>query len=267
MKFILSFLLAAFALLPLQAQDVVKSDFSVKGAGHNVVGTVGQPANPKGKLKVAIASHGFNGVGRHLMDYIDRLCKSGYVVYVPDYAGSQQSRTDNNTMHMSTIDEKNDLIAIAREALSRKDVDKKSLVLIGESQGGYISTLAAAELGKKVSALILVYPALCIPDNWRERYPTADAIPEVTDFWGTKLSRRFFEEIIPVDIYAKVKAVKAPVQIIHGDQDKVVPVSYSEHAQKEFSHARLHVIKGAGHGFNPAQRNEMFEVVNQFLKL
>ena len=80
-------------------------------------------------------------------------------------------------MNMSVIDEKNVLKYIVRYFKKRKDVDSKNIVLMGESQGGLVSALAAAELKNKISRLILVYPALCIPDNWNERYPHDTDIP------------------------------------------------------------------------------------------
>ena len=63
----------------------------------------------------------------------------------------------------------------------QKDVDKKRIVLIGESQGGLVSALAASELKKQVSNLVLIFPAFCIPDNWNERYPRVEDIPEVSE--------------------------------------------------------------------------------------
>ena len=53
--------------------------------------------------------------------------------------------------------------------VSNKDIDKKRIVLIGESQGGLVSALAAAERKRQISSLILIYPALCIPDNINDR--------------------------------------------------------------------------------------------------
>ena len=39
------------------------------------------------------------------------------------------------------------------------------------------------------------------------------------------------------------------VLLLHGDRDPVVPLDVSQKAEKLFPHAKLYVIKGAGHGF------------------
>lgn len=37
--------------------------------------------------------------------------------------------------------------------------------------------------------------------------------------------------------------------LIHGDEDAIVPLSYSQRAVDVYPSARLEVIEGAGHGF------------------
>ena len=98
-------------------------------------------------------------------------------------------------------------------------------MLIGESQGGLVSALAASSKAKDISQLVLIYPALCIPDNWNERYPDVAAIPDTTRMWNVPLSRNFFMELRDMDPYRELPKYKKPVLIIHGDADPVVPIS------------------------------------------
>ena len=107
---------------------------------------------------------------------------------------------------------------------SRPDVDKKNIVLLGESQGGLISALTAARMKKDIRKLVLVFPALCIPDNWNSRYPQVTDIPDTTRIWRVPNGRRFFTEIRDMDPYKAVEAYESPVLIIHGDADAVVPL-------------------------------------------
>lgn len=219
---------------------------------------------PKG---VAIISHGFNGTHHFGRDYFETLNKLGYTVYTFDFpCGGIHSRSDNNTMEMSVIDEKNDLKAIVRHYLDRPDTDKDRIVLIGESQGGFVSALAAAELQDTVSSLILVYPALCIPDNWNQRYRTEEEIPDTTRLWNVPMGRRFFKELRSIDVYGTITKYKGPVQIIHGSKDPIVPVSYSEEAMKRYDNAHIGVIPGASHGFKPEERAISNHFVREFLE-
>jgi len=216
-----------------------------------------------GKKGVAIVSHGFNGTHHFARDYFETLNDIGYIVYSFDFpCGSVRSLSDSNTANMSIMDEKNTLKAIVSHYLDRQDIDPGRIVLIGESQGGLVSALAAGELQDSVSRLVLIYPALCIPDNWNSRYKTEAEIPDITELWDVPIGRRFFMELRDMDVYGLISRYQGPVQIVHGSKDAIVPLSYSEEAMKRYRNAHIGVIPGAGHGFNPKER----EISNQFVK-
>ncbi len=237
----------------------------IKNGKRNIFGVKSEPAID-GKKGIAIVSHGFNGTHAFASDYIRTLNGLGYTIYAFDFpSGSVHSRSDSNTVNMSVIDEKNDVKAIVRHFLSRPDIDSSRVVLIGESQGGLVSALAASELKDTVSNLVLIYPALCIPDNWNERYRTVAEIPDTTRFWDVSLGKRFFMELRDLDVYGTISGYEGPVSIIHGSEDPVVPPSYSEEAVKRYKNAHLEIIAGAGHGFNPEERVISNKIVKEFL--
>ena len=233
--------------------------------GESIYGIISEPAS-QGKHGIAIISHGFNGTHHFGRDYFATLNSLGYAVYTFDFpCGSIYSKSDNNTMDMSVTDEKEVLKKIVKYFRSQKNIDRSHIVLIGESQGGLVSALAAAELKKQVSRLVLIYPALCIPDDWNARYPTEADIPEVTDLWGVKLGKKYMTDIRPLDVYGTIGKYKGPVLIVHGTDDKVVPVGYSYRAQDTYKNATLKIIDKAGHGFNPDERKLSNEYVHAFL--
>lgn len=247
--------------------------------GKSIYGIISYPASnaaasangakdKKGAQKhgVAIISHGFNGTHHFGRDYFKTLNDLGYAVYTFDFpCGSVNSRSDNNTMNMSVSDEKEALEEIVAYFRSQKDVDKKRIVLIGESQGGLVSALAASELKNKVSNLVLIYPALCIPDNWNSRYPRVEDIPEVSEIWGVKLGKKFMMDIRPMKPFDTIGKYKGSVLIVHGTDDKVVPLDYSKRAEQIYNDATLKIIEKAGHGFNPAERVLSNQYVKEFL--
>ena len=234
--------------------------------GKNVYGIISTP-HSAGKHGVAIVSHGFNGTHQFGKDYFKTLNALGYAVYTFDFpCGSIYSRSDSNTMNMSVTDEKETLKEIVAYFRKQTDVDKRKIVLIGESQGGLVSALAASELKSKVSNLVLIYPALCIPDNWNERYPREEDIPEVSEIWGVKLGKKYMMDIRPMKPFEIIGNYKGNVLIVHGTDDKVVPLDYSKRAQKSYKHATLKIIEKAGHGFNPEQRVLSNQFVRDFLK-
>ncbi len=217
------------------------------------------------KRPIAIIAHGFNGTFDYGRNYFKTMERLGYDCYTFDFpCGSVRSRSDNNTLNMSILDEVSDLKAIV--AHFRKQ-GHRHIVLIGESQGGLVSALTAADLKSKVSQLVLVFPALCIPDNWRQRYPRLEDIQDVTELWGVKMGRRFFEEIHDMRSLDLIGKYRGPVLIVQGDADRVVSMDDSRRAQQLYRPGTLlHVIPGAGHGFKPHEFQEEMEQLQQFLK-
>ncbi len=250
----------------IEANDSIGSpklrELWIKNGERRIFGELSLPeGKPKG---VAIVSHGFNGSHQFSRVYFNLMNELGYQCYAFDFpCGSNGSRSDNNTVNMSIPDEQSDLAAIV-DYFKLQDPEQK-IVLIGESQGGLVSALTAAQLGSTIDRLILVFPALCIPDNWRNNYPKLSDIPEVTEFWGVKLGRRFFEEIHDMNPFDSIGAYRGPVIIIQGDNDHIVSLEDSKHALELYDGARLHVIPGAGHGFNAEQQKESQDQIRKFM--
>lgn len=239
----------------------------IKNGDRNIFGVISKPKQDGKKQPVAIISHGFNGSHHYGRTYFETLNALGYQVYVFDFpCGSVNSRSDNNTMNMSVLDEKSDLQAIVKYFQQQPDVDASNIVLIGESQGGFVSALTSASMPKDIKALVLVFPALCIPDNWNERYPTDAEIPDTTKLWNVPLGRRFFLEVRPIKIFKTIKKYKNPVLIVQGDKDPVVSMADSKKAVKTYKNARLHIIPGAGHGFKPNEQQESLQQIKAFLQ-
>lgn len=258
-------LFAMMSCLLSQAQDkVLRIPYS---AGKSIYGIISEPATGTDRHGIAIISHGFNGTHHFGRDYFKTLNDLGYAVYTFDFpCGSVNSQTDNNTMNMSVSDEKEALKTIVGYFRKQKDIDKNKIVLIGESQGGLVSALAAAELKGKVERLVLIYPALCIPDNWNARYPRVEDIPEVSEIWGVKLGRKFMMDIRHMKPFKTIGRYKGPVLIVHGTDDRVVPLDYSRRAVQTYSNAALKIIDKAGHGFKPSERVLSNQFVRDFLK-
>lgn len=238
----------------------------INNGSRKIYGIVSEPESNT-KKGVAVVCHGFNGTHHFGRDYFRTLNELGYLVYTFDFpCGSVNSRSDNNTMNMSVIDEKEDVRAIVHYFRQQPDVDKDRIVLIGESQGGFVAALAAAELKEQLSHLVLIYPALSIPDNWNKRYPEVKDIPDTTKLWNIPMGRRFFVELRHIDVYKTITQYKGPVQIVHGSKDAVIPLSYAEEAMKQYKQAHLGVIPGAGHGFSQAEREVSNRFVREFLE-
>ena len=79
--------------------------------------------------------------------------------------------------------------------------------------------------------------------------------------------REYFEKNSPVSF---VSADDPPVLLIHGEQDKLVPIQQSEILvellkEHKVTH-ELHVIKGRGHGLAPQSKEESLKAIGWFKK-
>lgn len=238
----------------------------ISTGSSQIYGVLSRPQSAKKKQPVVIIAHGFNGTHHFGKNYFKPLNEHGYQVYAFDFAcGSVNSRSDNNTMNMSVLDEVSDLQAVIRYFRSQPDVDAKGIVVIGESQGGLVAGLTAALSPKDISQLILVYPAFCIPDNWNARYPKVEDIPDTTRLWNVPMGRRYFLEARDIRPFNIIGAYKKPVLILQGDADPIVPLKDSQRAAEIYPKAHIHVIPQAGHGFKPKEFAEAIEEIKKFL--
>ena len=239
----------------------------IENGDRQIYGVLNRPLQAEGRMPIAIVSHGFNGTHHFAQDYFSPLAEQGWMTYAFDFpCGSVNSRSDSNTMNMSILDEQSDLRAIVNYFRRQPYVDPDRIMLIGESQGGLVSALTAAQMNKEVCRLVLIYPALCIPNNWNSRYPKLEDIPDTTRLWNVSMGRRFFEELRTMDVFRTMKKFQNPVLIIQGDADQVVLMEDSRRAAKIFRNARLHIIPGAGHGFKPKERQEAIEQIIQLIR-
>lgn len=207
---------------------------------------------PEGKEKcpAVILSHGYNGSGDDFVKECEYFASHGIIAFAFDFCGgSVHSRSTGDSKEMSVITEKEDLDMIINYVKEIQRVDKDRIFLLGGSQGGLVSALEAAEKQKEIRGMILYYPALCIPDDWKKRFPVNTQIPESMEFWDMVLGESYVRAAQNLEPYNIIGNYGGPVLIIHGDEDKIVPPSYSAHARDVYENAELVILAGEGHGF------------------
>ena len=264
LRMLCTVLLCHLMVSPLMA---IGDEYVIKIGERTLYGVLSNPPYQGKRQGIVILAHGFAGTHHFAYAYFDALNRLGYQAYAFDFAsGSPFSRSDKNTMNMSVLDQQRQLETVIEHFRRQPDIAPKRIVLLGESQGGLVSALTAASNQKKISRLVLVFPAFCIPYHWRARYPTFDQVPDTTRLWRVPMGRQYFKEILDMDAFQLAKAYKKPVLIVHGDADQVVPYADSEKMQKLYKKATLHCIPGAGHGFNPEQQAQNLGYIIPFLQ-
>lgn len=229
-----------------------------------IFGLLYTPAEYKGKLPAVILSHGYNSSHRELLDMAECLAKRGFAAYCYDFCGgSAVSKSGGSSLDMSIETEISDLKAVIK-AISENDfIDTDRIYLYGESQGGFVSALTAAQMPDKIAGEVLLYPAFCIPDNWLGIDPETMKGP--VDFMGMKLSRTYRDGVPDYDVFEAAGRFHRPVLIHHGDSDGLVDLSYAERLHKAIPQSKLFVYHGEVHGFAPEARKLMCERTAEFL--
>lgn len=228
---------------------------------RRIYGVLYSPEGGK-KAPAVILSHGYNSSYTELTDFAEKLAQNGFYAYCYDFCGgSARSKSSGNSTDMTLYSEMEDLRAVMDMISSLAFVEK--IYLYGESQGGYVSALTAAQLPERIAGEVLLYPALCIPDNWRGK---AQTMPETVHFMGMTISRKYAENIPSGDMRGQIGGFTKPALIMHGDRDGVVDISYSERAAEVLPNAKLIKFSGEGHGFSPAARARAFDCLLEYLK-
>ena len=195
-------------------------------------------------LPVAILSHVFVGdQTRHAAD-AQRLASWGWAAYTFDFnGGSEFGISDGKTWDMSVLTEVEDLLKVIEYVEKLPFTDMSRLVLFGFSQGGFVSALAAAQLGEKVHKLVLYYPGLRLPADAR-RGRMLDAVfdphnvPERFQCGPLVMGRRYAEDVMNLGPYEEISAYSGPVLILHGRDDAVVDITYSQKAWECYTASR-----------------------------
>lgn len=80
---------------------------------------------------------------------------------------------------MSVATEATDLLLVIDRIRALPEVDENRVILLGQSRGGFISTIVADTRPDDVAALVLLYPALVIHDNMVGRFGNPEDVPEI----------------------------------------------------------------------------------------
>lgn len=255
--------------------NYAEKPFTCVRDGLTIRGLLFEPINGKvnaeGKLPVAIVSHMFMVNYKMTVKYARALAECGYLSVCYDFnGGGLFSKSDGKSVDMSVLTEVADLEAVIAEMLKHEKADASRLMLMGCSQGGFVSALVAARHPGMVEKLVMFYPALSIPEDARNgqmlmaKFDPKN-VPETVRCGFMKLGRSYVTDVIEMDAFKEISAYEGPVLILHGTKDTAVDVSNSKKAAEVYPNARLELIEGAGHGFFGAKGKLAMSILKDYV--
>ena len=244
--------------------ETIEQDFYRDG--KKIAGKLFMP-NGSGDFPAVILGHGFNANMSNVEGYAKALANEGIAAYIFDFIGGGSNiQSDGLMTEMSVLTEAEDMNTVFDGVAALDGIDGSKMIVMGESQGGFVASYVAASRPEDILGLVALYPAYVIQDDSRKRTPDIDNIPETLNVMGTTIGRIYNYDAMSFDIYEMLPKCDKKVLLIHGTADNLVPMSYSERAAETFPDARLETIEGAGHGFGGKAFNQARDLVIGFVK-
>lgn len=230
------------------------------------------------RYPAVVISHVFKGNHAHMADFGRAFAGLGYIAVCFSFCGGgrlsddSSLQSDGSSLDMTISTEVSDLCAVIDAVTAQDYVDAENIFLLGASQGGFVSGLAAAKCGNRIKKLMMIFPAICIPDHARmgclggSVYDPLN-VPEEIRCPGTTLGRAFHEDVVGMDPYLELSRYQGPVLILHGLNDTVVNYAYAVRAKEAYGKEQCHLqlIRGMGHGYDKNQFDSLMASIRQFL--
>ncbi|MDP6641850.1 MAG: alpha/beta hydrolase [Candidatus Nanoarchaeia archaeon] len=227
--------------------------------GKKIVGILHTPKKEHihHKIPCVIICHGFTGFKEetHLVNLSKELEDYDIASLRCDFTNSGES--EGSWEGLKTSEEIEDLKSIIDYVEQIDFVDKNKIGVAGHSLGGLVSIITASQ-----DFRIKVLVTLAAVDDPKEK-----SIVWVKDMekWKQigyhifsnikyikiKIGYGFWTDLKKFSNSTNIKKVKVPLLILHGDKDKVVPLSHGEKIYKNANEPKLlRIIEGANHLFS-----------------
>ena len=234
--------------------------------GMDIYGAAQVPSGVEGRMPAVILSHELGATLDRVKGYGEALAEAGYVTICFDFCGGGYgSRSDGDVLDMSVLTEKADLEAVLAEVQTWDFVDPDSIYLMGNSQGGFITALTAAEHQDEIRAVILIYPGFSLYDDVHAMFDSLEEVPETHRLLGMRLGQRYFVDIWDQEPYSRIQEYGKEILLIHGSRDSIIPISYSDRLAETVENVEYHVIQGADHGYAGKNFEQAVSYITDFL--
>jgi dipeptidyl aminopeptidase/acylaminoacyl peptidase len=197
---------------------------------------------PKGNMPMVLYLHGNSYTLAQRAPKFKELIDMGYGFAAPAYQGF--SKSEGTPSKKAILGD----VRAAVHYLQSKGYDTKNVLLVGESLGSGVAVNIATEF--QFAGVLLITPYTSISDRAQEIY------------WYLPIKYLVKDNFVAYD---KVDRINAPLLIVHGTRDSVIPHSHSETLIKLANDPKKFIIyEGKGHG-NLDNREVFKEMTKYFI--
>ncbi len=226
--------------------------------GEKLFGTYRQPGVTSNKG--IVLGHCFTCT-RHtgiLRDTATRLADAGFHVLRFDFSGNGQSEgVFLETSYSKYVTE----MGVAADFLRSRGL--RWLGFAGHSMGAAVSVLASVKI-PEIRAVCAVAgrltgmdPTRIFTDAQKKEFQETGVLSFVSRGRQLELDSRFLTDMLSHDMLKAVAGMKAPLLIVHGDKDEIVPVDQAKIAHEANPKgSEIVIINGADHFFSIQEHRE-----------
>jgi dipeptidyl aminopeptidase/acylaminoacyl peptidase len=242
-------------------------ELEIKSPNGTALYSCFQKPDGDGPFPAVLFIHGGYGDNRKytraMLDWSvsDLLLQEGFVVLSTDYRVDQAGKDIG------------DVVAAFHNLANLPFVDERKISYFGDSHGAYLAIMAATQTnpislihGWGVADMAEWYGHIKnIPASYYQKI----CEDFVKSFGGTPdKAPEAYNQISPT---AHVSRIPCPVLILHGEEDKEVPVAHAHYLAQAIEKAggefQLEIFENAGHGLrSPETRQKMDPLVLEFVK-
>ena len=224
------------------------------------------PHNPNGAAVLHLQSGGWYSTWRppeNLVAIESPLYRAGYTVFIVRHGSAPKYTVPE------AVSDVRRCVRYIRLHAHEFGVDPDRLGVTGGSAGGHLTLVLATtgddgdsdakdpvlRMSSRIACGVSLFPPTDLR-GWTTEPPEVIAsIPTLKP--PLQFDAALEKSVSPI---LHVTADDAPVLMIHGDQDKLVPIEHSRNILPKFKEAgavgELLTIEGAGHGYSPQQNRE-----------
>jgi len=237
-----------------------RHEVRLPGASVTLGGILFRPTTAK-LAAATIVLHGWAPEGvpgaPRVEGWARRLSEQGYVALALSMRGWPPSGGSDDCGEQQPDD-----VAKAVDWLATlPGVDADSIGVLGFSLGGQVALLAGSR-SPRIKAIVAYFPITDI-QRWRDTTTNRD----IRDFYVPQVCAAGRSNS-PVNSAGEIRA---PVLLIHGDRDTLVPTEQSlkmrQALQKANRYVELLVIGGGGHGFTDEQSEQAWSAAIKFFNM